>query len=88
MSAMPPHTTAQALLAEIEAFLKRQKGRISEGTFGTQAVNDGKFVHRIRKGGRVWPETAQKVRDFMAGYTGPKKPGRPKAAAKRRNGKP
>lgn len=85
---MPPHTTAQALLAEIEAFL--EKWKIGEGTFGTKAVNDGKFIGRIRHGGRVWPETAQKVRDFMIEYTGPEKPGRPrkKAPAKaKRKGK-
>lgn len=85
---MAPHTTAQALLAEIEAFLKKWRGKIGEGTFGTKAVNDGKFIDRIRSGGRVWPETAQKARDFMAGYAGPEKPGRPKthqtAKAKRK----
>lgn len=53
----------QELLREIDGFLE-QSG-IAETTFGRLSVNDGKFVQRIRSGGRVWPETAEKVRDFI-----------------------
>lgn len=39
--------------------------RISDTAIGQIALNDGKFVARLRKGRRVWPETAQKVADFL-----------------------
>ena len=42
---------------------------IKETTFGRLAVYDGKFVARLRKGGRVWPETAQRVQNFIAADT-------------------
>lgn len=51
------------LLEEIDAFLESRK---MAGTyFGLKAVNDGKFVERLRKGGRCWPEKAQQVRDYI-----------------------
>ena len=34
--------------------------KMAESTFGRQAVNDGKFVSRLRSGARVTPETWQK----------------------------
>jgi hypothetical protein len=52
------------LLSEIDAFLS-VKG-MAETTFGRLAVNDGKFVRRLRKGGRVWPETEDRVLKFMS----------------------
>lgn len=52
------------LLTEVDAFLA--EARMSETTFGRLAVNDGKFVARIRSGGRCWPETEEKARAFMA----------------------
>lgn len=51
------------LLAEIDRFRKRVE--ISETAIGIGAVNDGKLVADLRKGRRCWPETAQKVLDFM-----------------------
>jgi SAM-dependent methyltransferase len=39
---------------------------IAESTFGRLAVNDGKLVGRLRLGGRVTTETAERVRAFMA----------------------
>lgn len=52
------------LLAEIDTFLA--KVRVRETQIGLIALNDGNFVRRLRDGRRVWPETARKVRDFMA----------------------
>jgi hypothetical protein len=57
-------STQSELLAEIDAFLAGRK--MSETTFGRKAVNDGKFVGRLRSGRRCWPETADKAREFMA----------------------
>ena len=38
---------------------------MAESTFGRQAVNDGKFVSRLRSGARVTTETWQKVQRFI-----------------------
>lgn len=59
------------LLADIEAFLETHK--MAESTFGREAVNDWKFVSEMRGGvgkrpRRLWPETENKVRRFMATY--------------------
>ncbi len=51
------------LLDEIDAFLAGVK--MSETTFGRKAVNDGKFVPRLRAGKRCWPETEEKAREYM-----------------------
>lgn len=56
--------TNSDLLKEIEAFA--QKRGIAETTFGKLAVNDGKFVRRLREGGRMFRETEDRVRHFMA----------------------
>lgn len=53
------------LLSEVEAFLERSG--MADSTFGRGAVNDWKFVRDLRGGTRrVWPETAAKVRAFIA----------------------
>lgn len=57
-------STTATLLTEIDTFLAN--AALTETTFGRLAVNDGKFVGRLREGGRVWPETAEKVRQFIA----------------------
>ena len=46
---------------------------IAESTFGRRAVNDGKFVSRLRDGARVTPETLQRVNLFITrhGHAGP-----------------
>ena len=44
-----------SLLEAITAFCQREK--IAESTFGKLAVNDGKFVSRLRDGSRATPET-------------------------------
>src|SRR5258708_26352296 len=58
---------AEALLQEISAFC-RQTG-MAESTFGRRAVNDGKLVSRLRFGGRITTETAERVRSFIRGDT-------------------
>jgi hypothetical protein len=56
--------TRTQLLGEISAF--QAKVKMADSRIGLIALNDAKFVSRLRKGQRCWPETAQKVRDFMA----------------------
>jgi hypothetical protein len=84
---------ATTLLDSIAAFC-RQRG-MAESTFGRRAVNDGKFVARLRDGARVTPETLERVFNFMAkqGVAPPREataelvhllrasPGMPRAAA-------
>jgi hypothetical protein len=41
---------------------------MSSVTFGRQAMNDPHFVRDINAGRRVWPETDQRARAFMASY--------------------
>ncbi len=51
------------LLDRIEEHCRRN--RISETTFGRHAVNDGKFVGRLRAGGRVTTAVVAQVEEFM-----------------------
>ena len=51
------------LLAAVIEFCKEHK--MAESTFGRKAVNDGKFVSRLRTGARVTPETFEKVKKFI-----------------------
>jgi len=39
---------------------------VAESTFGRRAVNDGKFVSRLRDGARVTPETLERVSTYLA----------------------
>src|SRR5262245_34007554 len=59
------------LLGSISDFCRRTG--MAESTFGRRAVNDGKFVARLRDGARVTPETLQRVNVFMQkhGSAGP-----------------
>jgi hypothetical protein len=59
------------LLGSISDFCRRTG--MAESTFGRRAVNDGKFVARLRDGARVTPETLQRVNTFMQrhGASGP-----------------
>jgi hypothetical protein len=52
-------------LEEIFAFCRREG--MAESTFGRRAVNDGKFVNRLRYGGKVGEATALRVQDFIRG---------------------
>ena len=61
--------TRAHLIDEIEIFC-RHKG-IAESTFGVRAVNDGKFVGRLRNGGRITTDTIDKVHAFMQDHVAP-----------------
>jgi hypothetical protein len=52
------------LLECIAAFCREKA--MAESTFGRRAVNDGKFVSRLRDGARITPETLERVSSFMA----------------------
>lgn len=52
-----------ALLEEIAAFTAER--RMADTTFGRRAVNDGKFVARLRGGGNITFSTADRVREFI-----------------------
>lgn len=56
----------EQLLTDIEAFCRDHN--VPESRFGELALNDKPFVQQLRKGRRVWPETEDKVRAFMASY--------------------
>lgn len=56
----------ESLLSEIELFIDAHG--LSPTKFGQEALRDRHFVKQLRKGRRVWPETAAKVRQFMATY--------------------
>jgi hypothetical protein len=55
---------AESLLREITEYC-RSTG-VAESTFGRLVVNDGKFVNRLRDGGRITTATLERVRSFMA----------------------
>jgi hypothetical protein len=52
------------LLDSIADFCRRTG--MAESTFGRLAVNDGKFVARLRDGARITPETLERVTGFLA----------------------
>jgi hypothetical protein len=58
----------EALLQAIAGYCR--SAGIAESTFGRLAVNDGKLVSRLRFGGRVTTETAERVRGFIARHSG------------------
>ena len=53
-----------SLLDSIAEFCRRNG--VAESTFGRRAVNDGKFVSRLRDGARVTPETLERVSVFLS----------------------
>jgi hypothetical protein len=55
---------AVGLLDSISEFCRR--AGMAESTFGRRAVNDGKFVSRLRDGARITPETLERVSDFLS----------------------
>lgn len=57
-------STISNLLAEIDAFLR--DAAMAETTFGRHAVNDGKFVGRLREGAGVTVATVDRVRAYIA----------------------
>lgn len=52
-----------SLLEAIRSYC--QSCGMAETTFGRLAINDGKLVSRLRSGGRVTPETASRLLEFM-----------------------
>src|SRR4026208_2369214 len=62
------------LLDTIAEFCRR--AGVAESTFGRRAVNDGKFVARLRDGARIPPETLERVSGYLArhGATAPTAP--------------
>ncbi len=56
------------LLDSISAFCKQES--MAESTFGRRAVNDGKFVSRLRDGSRLTPETWERVVNFITSNGG------------------
>ncbi len=56
------------LLDSIAHFCRRVG--MAESTFGRRAVNDGKFVSRLRDGARIMPETLERVALFMSRHGG------------------
>jgi hypothetical protein len=55
---------SETLLRDIAGYCRR--AGIAESTFGRLAVNDGKLVSRLRLGGRVTTDTADRVHAFIA----------------------
>jgi hypothetical protein len=53
----------EPLLEEIADYCRRVG--MAESTFGRQAVNDGKFVNRLRYGGKVTGATVERVQAFI-----------------------
>ena len=64
--ATSPAHQAGTLLESIAEFC-RAKG-VAESTFGRRAVNDGKFVARLRDGARITPETLERVSIFLVNH--------------------
>lgn len=67
------NTPTQNLLSEINAFLAETEMGVSY--FGKIASGNSELVHRLKNGGRVWPETADRVRCFMKEYRSAKAEG-------------
>ena len=61
------------LLDSISEFCR--DSHMAESTFGRHAVNDGKFVARLRDGARITPETLERVNAFLV-----KRGAKPRAA--------
>ena len=55
-----PHA---GLVADALAYCNREG--IAPTTFGQRVVKDRNFIGRLLNGGRCWPETEAKVREFM-----------------------
>jgi len=57
---------AVGLLDSISEFCRR--AGMAESTFGRRAVNDGKFVARLRDGARITPETLERVSAYLTSH--------------------
>lgn len=56
-------TKPHPLLADVEEFL--MSSGMSPTYFGKRASGNSELVKRLRQNGRVWPETARRVRRFI-----------------------
>lgn len=56
-------SSTQALLAEMKAF--SEANGIALSTMALKAINDGKMPERLRRGGSVTLETAERIRNWM-----------------------
>ncbi len=63
-ASIAPINDSTTLLSAIVAFCREHA--LAESTFGRLAVNDSKFVARLRDGGRVRMQTLSRVRLFLA----------------------
>ena len=62
-----PPMDSETLLREISDYCRL--AGMAESTFGRRAVNDGKFVSRLRYGGRVTLTTVERVHTFIESNT-------------------
>jgi len=69
---------SETLLRDIAEYCRN--ARMAESTFGRLAVNDGKLVSRLRLGGRITTDTAERVRAFIDREPPPGMNGTPAAA--------
>lgn len=53
----------EELLAEVTAFLEAKQ--MADSTFGKRALNDGKFVPRLRSGCNMTVRTVARVRQYI-----------------------
>jgi hypothetical protein len=67
---------SEVLLDEIGRFCRET--HMAESTFGRLAVNDGKFVSRLRFGGHVTTRTLDRVHQFIENYDGQIRPRGPR----------
>ena len=51
------------ILEEIDAFMAETG--IGGFRFGMLAIKNGRLVERLRYGGRIWPDTEERIRAFM-----------------------
>jgi hypothetical protein len=51
------------ILDEIDAFMAETG--IGGFRFGMLAIKNGRLVERLRSGGRIWPETEERIRIFI-----------------------
>lgn len=54
---------SKSLISEIEAYLA--ESGLSEARFGWLSSRNSRLVERLRDGGRIWPETEARVREWM-----------------------
>lgn len=52
-----------SILNQVDRYLI--KTGMKESTLGRKALNDGKAITRLRAGRRMWPETVEKLTQFM-----------------------